>query len=93
MALVTVDTYEVVKNRRYDYDKGEWLEPSIDRSFMKDEHTYFIVFGPYQGSEEARFVEAFKDEIIFKSKKACNKNYRTGPRNTLYIFEKKLDNA
>lgn len=84
MALVSLSTYDIVKTRwnskelKYDWGvKQDW----------KAEHTYMVVFGPDQGDRQEYFEKEFKGRILHKSKKACNTNYRNGPRNTLFIFE------
>jgi len=90
MALVSLSVYEIDGRRYYDYNSRTYK----DRTFtMKDEDTYLVIFGPGQASDMAKFETEYADHIIFKSKKACNTNYKNGPRNTLFIFEKKLETS
>ena len=90
MALVSLSVYELDGRRYYDYQSHSYK----DRIFtMKDEDTYLVIFGPDQPVAMANFEEEYADHIIFKSKKACNVNYKNGPRNTLFIFEKKLETS
>jgi hypothetical protein len=90
MALVSLSVYELDGRRYYDYQSHSYK----DRTFtMKDEDTYLVIFGPDQTLDMEKFEEKYADHIIFKSKKACNTNYKNGPRNTLFIFEKKLETS
>lgn len=67
------------------------LDEPFDRYFNK-EHTYLVVFGPTQFKEQEVFEKEFAKHIIFKSRKACNTNHKgSGPRNTLFIFERNDD--
>ena len=89
MALVSLSVYELDGRRYYDYLSG-----SYKRAFtMKDEDTYLVIFGPDQEADKDKFEQEYAKHIIFKSKKACNINYKNGPRNTLFIFEKKLETS
>lgn len=88
MALVSLGVYEIDGRQYYDYLSRTYK----DRIFtMKDEDTYLVIFGPNQEADMCKFEHEYAQHIIFKSKKACNVNYKNGPRNTLFIFEKKLD--
>lgn len=90
MALVSLSVYEIDGGRYYDYKSASYK----NRTFtMKDEDTYLVIFGPDQTLDMEKFEEKYIDHIIFKSKKACNRNYKNGPRNTLFIFEKKLETS
>jgi hypothetical protein len=90
MALVSLSVYELAGRRYYDYLSNSYE----DRTFtMKDEDTYLVIFGPDQEAAKDKFEQEYADHIIFKSKKACNSNYKNGPRNTLFIFEKKLETS
>jgi len=90
MALVSLSVYELVGRRYYDYNTLAYK----DRTFtMKDEDTYLVIFGPDQEADKDKFEQKYAEHIIFKSKKACNVNYKNGPRNTLFIFEKKLETS
>lgn len=88
MALVSLSVYEIDGRRYYDYLSRSYKYQTFT---MKDEDTYLVIFGPDQVSDMAKFETKYADHIIFKSKRACNTNYKNGPRNTLFIFEKKLD--
>lgn len=84
MALVSLSTYDIVKSR------WNYKEHKYDRELKQDwkaEHTYMVVFGPNQEDKQEVFEKEFKGRILHKSKRACNINYRNGPRNTLFIFE------
>jgi len=90
MALVSLSVYELVGRRYYDYNTLAYKYRTFT---MKDEDTYLIIFGPYQEADMCKFEHEYAQHIIFKSKKACNSNYKNGPRNTLFIFEKKLETS
>ncbi len=84
MALVSLSTYDIVKSRWNYKECNYYLEVKQD---WKAEHTYMVVFGPNQEDRQKAFEKEFKGRILHKSKRACNINYRNGPRNTLFIFE------
>lgn len=84
MALVSLSTYDIVKSR-WNYKERKY--DSKVKQDWKAEHTYMVVFGPDQEARQETFEKEFKGRILHKSKRACNTNYRNGPRNTLFIFE------
>jgi len=86
MALKSLYVNEVVQ-RGYSYEQRKWVN-SVGYAKYNEEDTYVIIFGPYQEEELEMFRKVYGKDIIFEGKKACNRNYRTGPRNTLIIFEK-----
>ncbi len=90
MALVSLSVYEIDGGRYYDYKSASYKYRTFT---MKDEDTYLIIFGPHQNYIMSKFEQEYTQHIIFKSKKACNSNYKNGPRNTLFIFEKKLETS
>jgi len=90
MALVSLSVYELDGDRYYDYKSASYKYRTFT---MKDEDTYLVIFGPDQETDMCKFEHEYAQHIIFKSKKACNSNYKNGPRNTLFIFEKKLEEA
>jgi len=87
MALVSLYVSDVIgmqwtyENKRYEYNHCRLRDYS-------EENTYVIIFGPDQGRHLEEFRKHYSKDIIFEGKKACNRNYKTGPRNTLIIFEK-----
>lgn len=83
----------------YTGKKDRWGWPiyrritKVSKEFIKkdfnDKDTYLVVFGPSQASEMKLFKRAFKKHIIYEAPKSTNSNHPgTGPRNTLFIFEK-----
>jgi len=56
-----------------------------------NQDTYVCVFGPAQGGKLAGFEAALKAAngyVVYRSPMAHNTNYpRSGPRNTLVVFE------
>lgn len=83
MALVSVNVHNLY-GRVWNSVSGNYEDAKF---VFNPKHTYMVVFGPHQHNAEEKFVNDYGKHIIFKSKKACNKNYKNGPRNTLYIFE------
>ena len=102
MALVSLNVSAVIIDKRVPTNKKDSYGWHIYKNILdinpyyklKKEDTYMIVFGPHQ-EERLDFFEksvAPNYNVLFKSKKACNRNHRgTGPRNTLFIFEVKDD--
>lgn len=92
MALVSLYVNDIIgmdwsyANKRY-----EWNYNKL--SNYSEENTYVIIFGPNQTEHLEKFRKHYSKDIIFEGKKACNRNYRTGPRNTLIIFEKQKESA
>ncbi len=85
MAAISLAVNDVVIYK-YSSTKGYYFDAN-ERTNLKPEDTYFIVFGPTQDKHEEWFVNRYADKIIYKSKKAFNSNYKPEPRNTLYVFE------
>ena len=91
MALRSLYVSDVVRSG-YNYDKRAY-ENTVECPNYNEEDTYVIIFGPYQEAHLEKFRKVYGKDIIFEGKKACNSNYRNGPRNTLIIFEKQKENA
>lgn len=86
MALVSLYVSDVTR-LKYSYEKDKYVRSTRLRNYNEDD-TYVIIFGPSQDSSLEEFRKHYSKDIIFEGKKACNSNYKTGPRNTLIIFEK-----
>jgi hypothetical protein len=89
MALKSLYVGDVVQEG-YNYLKRAY-ENTVECPNYNEEDTYVLIFGPYQEYKLAKFRKVYGKDIIFEGKKACNRNYKTGPRNTLIIFEKQKD--
>lgn len=70
-----------------------WVRGDVERlldAAPEGDHTFLVVFGPAQARLAEHFEKRDDINILFKSEPACNVNYpRFGPRNTLYVVEKK----
>lgn len=90
MAAISLHVFDVVQSH-WDYTNRRYVTNLNTKFFnnVNNKDTYYIIFGPDQEEHEKLFVEHVlpKFKLLFKSQKACNVNYLTGPRNTLYIFE------
>ena len=86
MSLVSLGVRDVIL---YDWETGDYQKSDYFKPNNKD--TYMVVFGPGQERQFNFFQkELAKDyNILYEAPKAFNKRYRTGPRNTLIIFETK----
>lgn len=72
------------------YRWGAPNDPTMVDTTPEGDHTFLVVFGPAQDKLKKHFEKREDINILFKSEPACNVNYpRFGPRNTLYVVEKK----
>lgn len=78
-----------------DTSVGQWVYFNWGNAEVRDgtpegDHTFLVVFGPAQDKLKKHFEKREDINILFKSEPACNVNYPGfGPRNTLYVVEKK----
>lgn len=91
MALVSLYVGDVIRFT-YSYSTDKYENLNVLRNY-NEEDTYVIIFGPDQELHLEEFRKHYGKDIIFEGKKACNSNYKTGPRNTLIIFEKQKESA
>lgn len=80
---------DVVKHGKYDWNANQYLPCYVTPvDYWNKAHTYYVIFSVGQEKLEEQFKKAYKDVIIFESKRARNMNYpEEGQRNKLYIFE------
>ena len=86
MSLVSMSVNELFPIV-WEHKKREYV--SLSSPTLKPEHTYFVVFNRDQSYREEQFKKEYGHLVIFEGERACNKNYKNGPRNKLYIFETK----
>lgn len=90
--LISVENINTGKRDRYGWPIFRRIT-TVSKEFIKkdfnDKDTYLVVFGPSQTKEMKLFKRAFKKHIIYEAPKSTNSNHPgTGPRNTLFVFEK-----
>ena len=86
MALVSTNVHHLFPTR-WENEKQAYMP--IPAPKLNPEHTYFVVFNRDQSTKEEQFKKEYGHLVIFEGERACNKNYKNGPRNKLYIFETK----